>query len=71
MFPFTFDAMHRNNVEFVQTFIDLKVTGYKTYAEALDKLTASFYNRQLKQSIDFVSTLGDNMKKATAFGMKS
>lgn len=70
MFPFTLDAMHRNNVEFVKAFIDLKVVGYNSYADALDKLTNSFYTRQLVQSKDAIQTLGENMKKAVAFGVK-
>lgn len=70
MFPFTLDAMHKANVDLTKAFIDLKMVGYKSYADALNSYTSGFFKRQLEDSKVAVETLGDNMKKAVAFGIK-
>lgn len=70
MYPVNFDSVHSMNVNFIKSFIDLKVVGYKSYADSLNTYTSNFFKRQLDESKDVVAQLGDNMKKAVAFGVK-
>ena len=70
MFPFTFDTMIRNNVNFFNSFVNLKMVGYASYADALDTYTNGFFKRQIEDSKVLVNTIGDNMKKAASVGVK-
>lgn len=69
MFPFTLDSAIRNNVNFVNAYINLKMVGYASYADALDTYTNGFFKRQIDESKSFVNTLGDNMKKVMSTGV--
>ena len=63
MFPFTLDAVHQKNVDFAKSWIDLKVTGYKAFAEAFNAYTNQYFQRQINESAELVETAGVNMKK--------
>ena len=70
MFPFTFDQAHKSNVDFMNAFLDLKVVGYNSYADALNSYTSGFFKRQLEDSKVAIKTMADNMKKVNTFGVK-
>lgn len=69
MFPFTLDSVIRNNANFINAYINLKMVGYASYADALDTYTNGFFKRQIDESKSFVNTLGDNMKKFMSTGV--
>lgn len=69
MFPFTLDSVIRNNANFINAYINLKMVGYASYADALDTYTNGFFKRQIDESKSFVNTLGDNMKKVMSTGV--
>jgi hypothetical protein len=59
---YNYDQLISHNLKFYDTFIDLKVVGWKTYSKAMNEYTQGFYRAQLEQSDKLVETLGDNMK---------
>ena len=52
-----------NNINFINAFIDLKVTGWKSYEKALNAYTNGFFSNQLENSTVIVEQTAKNMKK--------
>jgi hypothetical protein len=59
---YNYNQLITHNTKFYNSFIDLKVTGWKTYSKALDEYTKGFFKQQLIQSDKTVETLGQTMK---------
>jgi hypothetical protein len=59
---YNYEQLVKHNLKFYDSFIDLKVTGWKSYTKALDDYTKGFFNTQLKKSDEQIETLGENMK---------
>ena len=59
---YNYDQLIKHNLKFYNTFIDLKITGWKTYSNALNEYTQGYFKTQLEKSDEQVKTLGDNMK---------
>lgn len=51
-----------HNLKMFNTFVDLKVTGWKTYSKALNDYTFNFYKDSIDQMDVSVETIGKNMK---------
>lgn len=51
-----------HNLKMFNSFVDLKVTGWKTYSKALNDYTFNFYKDTIDQMDSSVETLGKNMK---------
>jgi len=60
---YNYDQLLKHNQKFYDTFIDLKVVGWKTYSASLDEYTSGFFKVQLKEADDKVEQLGEKMKK--------
>lgn len=54
----------KHNKKFWDSFIDLKVDGWKAYSEALNSYTMGFYRTSLEKADQFVEELGSSMKKS-------
>lgn len=52
-----------HNLKMFNTFVDLKVTGWKTYSKALNDYTFNFYKDSIDQMDVSVETIGKNMKE--------
>jgi hypothetical protein len=59
---YNYNQLIEHNLKFYDAFIDLKVTGWKTYSKALNEYTKGFFSDQLKKSDETVETLGQTMK---------
>lgn len=57
-----YDQLVTSNIKFYDSFIDLKVVGWKSYSKALNEYTQGFFNAQLKQSDKTVEQIADTMK---------
>jgi len=55
--------MIKHNKKFTDSFVDLKVVGWKTYSKALNDYTFGFYKEQLEQANKAVSDFGTQLKK--------
>lgn len=53
-----------HNVDMVDSFIDLKTTGWKSYSKALNQYTFGFYAKQLKSMDESVESIANTMKSA-------
>jgi len=60
---YNIDQLIKHNQKFYDSFIDLKVVGWKTYSAALDQYTSGFFKAQLKEADSKVEQLGEAMKK--------
>ena len=60
---YTFNQMKDQNAQFMNAFVDLKVVGWKSYADALNSYTNGFFKSQLDSMTSTVETTGDFMKK--------
>ena len=56
------EQLIKHNLTFYDSFIDLKVVGWKTYSKALDDYTMGFFKKSLEKSDRDVETLGETMK---------
>ena len=61
---YNLSQMVEHNQKFLDSFVDLKVQGWKAYSKALDSYTNSFYTKEMKQLDQAVDTLADTMKKS-------
>jgi hypothetical protein len=52
-----------SNVAFVNSFVDLKVVGWKSYEKALNAYNFGYYSNQLTKEKEGVEKLADTMKK--------
>lgn len=56
------EQLVNHNLKFYDSFIDLKVVGWKTYSKALNDYTFGFFRTSLEKSDEQVEILGENMK---------
>lgn len=61
---YNYDQLIKHNLKFYDTFIDLKVTGWKTYSKAMNEYTQGFFKAQLEKSDEAVDSLGETMKSS-------
>lgn len=59
-----------HNIKFFNSFVDLKVVGWKSYEKALNAYTHGFYSNQLENSTVAVEQFANNLKK-TMEGVKA
>ena len=59
---FTYNQLKEHNARFINAFIDLKVTGWKSYADALNDYTSGYFKSQIEEMTSRVVSNGDNMK---------
>jgi hypothetical protein len=59
---YNYNQLVKHNLKFYDAFIDLKVTGWKTYSSAMNEYTQGFFKAQLKKSDEQIEALGENMK---------
>jgi|TARA_B110000503_G_scaffold131889_1_gene207156 hypothetical protein len=58
-----FKQLIDHNKSFYDTFVDLKVTGWNTYSNALNAYTFNFFKDQIAHMDNEVNKLGTTMKK--------
>ena len=56
------EQLIKHNLKFYHTFIDLKVTGWKTYSKSLNDYTFGFFKNQLEQADSTVEEFAENAK---------
>lgn len=56
------EQLIKHNIKFYDTFIDLKVVGWKTYSKAMNDYTFGFFKESLEKSDESVEALGEKMK---------
>ena len=61
---FTLKAVAQHNADFVDSFIDLKVEGWKTYENAFNAYTYSFFKDNMTKATALVEKTAENMKSA-------
>lgn len=61
---YNYDQLIKHNLKFYDTFIDLKVTGWKTYSKAMNEYTQGCFKAQLEKSDETVDSLGETMKSS-------
>ena len=61
---YNYDQLVKHNLKFYDTFVDLKVTGWKTYSKAMNEYTQGFFKAQLEKSDEAVDSLGETMKSS-------
>jgi hypothetical protein len=59
---YNYDQLLKHNVKFYDSFIDLKVAGWKSYSKSLDDYTNGFYKAQLVTSDNTVDNIATLMK---------
>jgi hypothetical protein len=59
---YNYNQLVKHNLKFYDSFIDLKVTGWKSYSNALNDYTQGFYKHQMEKSNEYIEDLGENMK---------
>lgn len=52
-----------SNIAFANSFVDLKVVGWKSYEKALNAYTYGYYSNQLAKATEGVEKLAETMKK--------
>lgn len=57
-----YEKLLEHNKKFYDSFIDLKVTGWKTYSKATNVYTFNFFKTQLETLDSTVEKLGNIMK---------
>jgi hypothetical protein len=60
---YTLKAMAQHNANFVDSFIDLKVQGWKTFETAFNVYTYSFYKDTMTKVTGLVEKSAENMKE--------
>lgn len=65
---YTLKSVAKHNINFVEAFVDLKVTGWKSYEKALNAYTYGMFGDQLKKATDnvekFAKFIKDSNEKA-------
>lgn len=59
---YNYNQLIKHNLKFYDSFIDLKVVGWKSYSKALNEYTGNFFKSQLDESDTAIEQLGENMK---------
>jgi hypothetical protein len=52
-----------HNKKFFDAMVDLKVVGWKSFADASDAYTSSFFTKQINDMTKYVEKSGENMKQ--------
>jgi|TARA_B110000503_G_scaffold112149_1_gene168031 hypothetical protein len=65
---FNLNQLMEHNKTFMNTFVDLKVTGWKTYSEALNVYTFNFFKDQVAEMDKAVTKYADTLKKGVKHG---
>ena len=60
---YTLKAMAQHNANFIDAFVDLKVTGWKTFETAFNAYTYSFYKDPLTKVTSLVEKSAESMKE--------
>ena len=61
---YNYDQLIKHNLKFYDSFIDLKVVGWKTYSKSMNEYTQGFFKAQLEKSDEAVDSLGETMKSS-------
>lgn len=61
---YTIKSLVKHNINFVESFIDLKVEGWKSFEKAANAYTYSFYADQLTKSTNAVEKFAKFLKDA-------
>lgn len=56
------EQLVKHNLKFYDSFVDLKVVGWKTYSKAMNEYTMGFFKNGLEKADQNVETLGETMK---------
>ena len=59
---YTQEQLIKHNIKFYDTFIDLKVVGWKTYSKSLNDYTFGFFKTSLNKSDQSIQELAKAMK---------
>jgi hypothetical protein len=59
---YNYEQLVKHNLKFYDSFVDLKVTGWKSYTKALNEYTQGFFKTQLEKSDEQIEALGETMK---------
>lgn len=59
---YNYEQLVKHNLKFYDSFVDLKVTGWKSYTKALNEYTQGFFKTQLEKSDEQIEVLGETMK---------
>ena len=62
---FTLKAVAQHNAEFLDSFVDLKVEGWKTYEKAFNAYTYSFYKDTMTKATALVEKTAETMKSVS------
>lgn len=54
-----------HHLKFYDSFVDLKVVGWKSYSKALNDYTKGFHKATLEKLDESVEHMGDTMKSST------
>lgn len=60
------EQLIKHNLKFYDSFIDLKVVGWKTYSKAMNDYTMGFFKKGLEKADQDVETLGETMKSTVS-----
>jgi len=56
------EQLNKHNADFINSFIDLKVTGWNTYSKALNAYTFNFFSAKLAETDESVANIGTTLK---------
>lgn len=68
---YTLKALAKHNVDFIDSFIDLKVEGWKAYEKAANAYTYGFYADTLKKQSEEVEKFAKFVKEANKKTLES
>jgi hypothetical protein len=56
------EQLIKHNIKFFDSFIDLKVVGWKSYSKALNEYTFGFFKTSLESTDESIENIGKTMK---------
>lgn len=59
---YNYEQLIKHNLKLYDSFVDLKVIGWKSYTKALNEYTNGFFKTQLEKSDEQIESLGETMK---------
>ena len=59
---FTFKSIAKHNLDYINSFVDLKVEGWKSYSKATDLYTNGFISDTLKKQTEMVEKYAKMIK---------
>jgi hypothetical protein len=57
-----YEQLVKHNKEFIDAFVDLKIVGWNTYSNAMNKYTFNFFKTQMNSMDKAVAKFGNIMK---------